>query len=200
MKHWIRDSSLWLVGLGLMLASSGLDGVYMAKWMPPGWWVLGLVLNTMADIANLILMYWYTRFRQSPKGSKRYKLAAGLLPAEVVAVGFSWFLSWRQLRAVLPAVEPQHWRWVAPISAGFIPLLLAFVGWAQALLAGKLDVAPAAARTESAPAAAQRRAFACPAADCDRVFGSQPALNAHMRVHSNGHRAESATEAAGSAL
>jgi len=195
-KGWIRDSSLWLVGLGLMLASSGLDGVYMAKWMPAGWWVLGLVLNTMADIANLILMYWYTRFRQSPKGSKRYKLAAGLLPAEGVAVGFSWFLSWRQLRAVLPAVEPEHWRWVAPIAAGFIPLLLAFIGWAQALVAGKLDepaaqpAAPAAVGARRAVPVLEPAPFRCPHDGCDRSFGSQQALNAHMRAQSNGSHQE----------
>jgi hypothetical protein len=30
MKRWINDNALWLVGLGLMLASSGIDGAYMA--------------------------------------------------------------------------------------------------------------------------------------------------------------------------
>jgi len=143
LSHRIRDASLWLVGLGLMLASSGLDGVYMAKWMPPLFAWLGLVLNTTADIANLVLAYWYTRFRQTTrKGSKRHQLAALLLPAEIVSVTYSWFFSWRQLRLVLPATEPQHWRWVAPIAAGFVPLLLAFIGWAQALLAGKMDEEP----------------------------------------------------------
>jgi len=187
----LRDSSLWLVAFGLMLASSGLDGVYMSRWMPPGVAWLGFVLNTMADVGNLILMYWYGRLRQSPRGSKRYKLAALLLPAELVAVGYSWLLSWRQLRIVLPAVEPEHWRWVAPIAAGFIPLLLAFVGWAQALLAGKLDVPakatemPKSATFEPAPLA--EPCYAC--ALCSYTGSTQQALNAHQRAH-NGHKLE----------
>jgi hypothetical protein len=212
MAKRIRDSSLWLVALGLMLASSGLDGVYMARWMPPGVAWLGFVLNTMADVGNLILMYWYGRLRQSPRGSKRYKLAALLLPAELVAVGYSWLLSWRQLRIVLPAVEPEHWRWVAPIVAGFIPLLLAFVGWAQALLAGKLDV-PAKVAQERIVSDVQQppaepepepidldwlhfvqnpevpadEPYPCP--HCDKTFATQQAVNAHQRSH-NGHKPE----------
>jgi hypothetical protein len=150
-----------LVALGLMLASSGLDGVYMSKWMSGADW-LGFVLNTMSDVANLVLMYWFGRFRQSAKGSKRYKLAAALLPSEVIAALYSWLSSWRQLRAVLPAVEPEHWRWVAP-------LLLAFVGYAQSLLAGKLDF-----ERGGSPG---RPDYGCK--ECDRLFGSQQALNAH---------------------
>jgi len=127
MWEWVKKNSLWLVGLGLMLASSGLDGVYISRWMTGAPW-LGFILNTMSDVANLTLMYWYGRFRQSPKGSKRYRLAGAMLPSEIIAALYSWLFSWRQLRAVLPAVEPEHWRWVAPVAAGFIPLLLAFVG------------------------------------------------------------------------
>lgn len=175
-RKWAKENSLWLVSAGLMLASSGLDGIYMAKWMPDGVYWLGLVLNTMSDIGNMVLMYWYGRLRLSPRGSKRYRLAGALLPAELVAVLYSWFFSWRQLRAVLPAVEPEHWRWVAPLAAGFIPLLLAFVGYAQALLAGKLDGEPA----QSKPQPAKPR-YICN--DCGYVASTQQALNAHQRAH-----------------
>jgi hypothetical protein len=190
MWEWIRLNSLWLVGLGLMLASSGLDGVYISRWMTGAPW-LGFVLNTMSDVANLTLMYWYGRFRQSPKGSKRYRLAAAMLPSEIIAALYSWLFSWRQLRAVLPAVEPEHWRWVAPVAAGFIPLLLAFVGYAQSLLAGKLD--DEQGRANEKPAAEQEVSYGC--ALCSRAFGSQQALNAHKRAHgdnrSNGKRVSS---------
>jgi len=182
-RHWARENSLWIVSAGLMLASSGLDGVYMGQWMPTGWMWLGLALNTMSDVGNMVLMYWYGRLRQSPVRSKRFRLALALLPAEVVAVGYSWFFSWRQLRAVLPAVEPTEWRWVAPIAAGFIPLLLAFVGYAQSLLAGKLDAEPIASKEiipEPLPQPAEP--FTC--GDCARSFATQQALNAHSRVHS----------------
>ena len=195
MWEWVKKNSLWLVGLGLMLASSGLDGVYISRWMTGAPW-LGFVLNTMSDIANLTLMYWYGRFRQSPKGSKRYRLAAAMLPSEIIAALYSWLFSWRQLRAVLPAVEPEHWRWVAPVAAGFIPLLLAFVGYAQSLLAGKLD--DEQTRASEKPAAEREVSYAC--ALCSRSFGSQQALNAHKRVHSgnrsNGQRVSSQTTTA----
>jgi hypothetical protein len=188
-----------------MLSSSGLDGVYMATWMPSGWFWLGLVLNTMSDVANLTLMFWFGRLRQSPRGSKRYRLALGLLPSEAIAVLYSWFFSWRQLRAVLPAVEPDAWRWVAPVAAGFIPLLLAFIGYAQSLLAGKLEEEPAQVRvrepvatvseSEPEPVAVEQitepvavaESFPCP--HCPETYLTQNALNGHMRKHarSNGH-------------
>jgi len=187
LRRWAKEQSLWIVSAGLMLASSGLDGVYMSAWMPDGWGWLGLALNTMSDVAGMVLMYWFGRLRLSPRGSKRYKLAAVLLPAEVVAIAYSWLFSWRQLRAVLPSVEPEDWRWVSWLAAGFIPLMLAFIGYAQSLLAGKLDEAPVE-RKQSAPEPARAR-FVCDGADCNRSFATQNALNAHrgkMHKRNNG--------------
>ncbi len=204
-QQWVLNISLTACAMGLMISSSGLDGVYMASWMPPGWFWLGLVLNTMSDVANLTLMYWFGRLRQSPRGSRRYRLALGLLPSEIVAVGYSWFFSWRQLRAVLSAVEPDAWRWVAPVAAGFIPLLLAFIGYAQSLLAGKLEEEPVqaharepvaiASEPEPDPIAVERVtehaavAELFPCSHCLEVYQTQNALNGHMRKHarSNGH-------------
>lgn len=192
--NWIQEHSLWFVSAGLMLASSGLDGVYMGQLMPIGFLWLGLVLNTMSDIGNLVLMYWYGRLRQEPIRSKRYKRSWLLLPAEVVAISYSWFFSWRQLRAVLPAVEAIDWQWVAPISAGFIPLLLAFIGYAQSLLAGKLEEEPD--KAEGKPAERRQKlevlpvlAYQCE--HCPQSFATQQALNAHCRIHrrSNGRGA-----------
>jgi len=182
LKLWdkVRSSSLWLVGFGLMLASSGLDGVYMSKWMPGAMGWLGFVLNTMSDIASLVIMYWFGRLQQSGKVKRRASWV--LVPSEVVAVAYSWYFSWRQLRAVLPAVEAEDWEQVSKIAAGFIPLLLAFIGYAQSLLAGKLDGKPAKAeetRQERQEKPAQQ--FDCPLCVCS--FGSQQALNAHMRRH-----------------
>lgn len=134
----LRDSSLWLVGLGLMLASSGIDGAYMSTWMPPGFGWLGLVLNTTSDISGMVLVYWYARLQQD-RSSRKRRLSNVLLAAEAVTVLYSWLFSWRQLRLVLPNVEQVGWQWVSAVSAGFIPLLLAFVGYAQALLAGRVD-------------------------------------------------------------
>jgi len=170
----LLDNSLWAVAFGLMLASSGLDGVYMAKWMPAGFGWLGLVLNTMSDIAAITLTYWFGRLQQSGKTKRRLSLV--LLGAELVAVAYSWFFSWRQLRLVLPAVEPAEWRIVSAIAAGFIPLLLAFIGYAQSLLAGRV----AAEQRETAPKP-QPEPFTCEV--CGWIGKGQASLNAHKRVH-----------------
>lgn len=164
MKKWLESlwqtilaNSLWLVGLGLMLASSGIDGAYMAQWMQPNAHALGYILNTVSDIAGMTLMYWYGRLAQTPRNAKGGALirfmSRFILAAEIVAVGYSWFFSWRQLRRVMYGVEsmPLAGKFgstlagaveveiVAAIAAGFIPLLLAFVGYAQSLLAGRID-------------------------------------------------------------
>jgi len=153
--RWFRDNSLWIVSLGLMLASSGIDGAYMAMWMPAGFGWLGLVLNTTSDISSMVLIYWFGRLRQD-RSSRKRRLSSVLLGAEAVAVLFSWLFSWRQLRLVLPAIEVEDWQWVSAIAAGFIPLLLAFIGYAQALLAGRVED-PQQAKQPAAPAATVQR-------------------------------------------
>ena len=126
------DNALWIVGLGLMLSSSGIDGAYMAQWMPPGFTWLGYVLNTVADVSGMALTYYYGILLKKARGNKKnVNKAKVLLVAEFVAVAYSWFFSWRQLLCVLPSAEPNDYKWVAPVSAAFIPLLLAAVGWAQ---------------------------------------------------------------------
>jgi hypothetical protein len=132
-KAWLHENALWLVGLGLMLASSGIDGAYMARLM--SWPALGYVLNTTADVAGMTLTYYYGRLlRDNARTSNKHKQARYLIISEVVAVGYSWFFSWRQLRLVIRAIEPVEYEWIAVVSAAFIPLLLAFIGWAQSLI------------------------------------------------------------------
>jgi len=130
MKKWFEKNMLWLVGVGLMLASSGIDGVYMAKWMPIT--VLGFILNTVADVADMVLAHKYGKLQRKKSDEKR-KWALLLLGGEICAIGYSWFFSWLQLRIVLQAIEPQDYKWIAPVAAGFIPALLFFLGFAQAL-------------------------------------------------------------------
>jgi hypothetical protein len=132
-KAWLHENALWLVGLGLMLASSGIDGAYMARLM--SWPALGYVLNTTADVAGMTLTYYYGRLlRDNARTSNKHKRARYLIISEVVAVGYSWFFSWRQLRLVIQPIEPVDYEWIAAVSAAFIPLLLAFIGWAQSLI------------------------------------------------------------------
>jgi len=125
------ENALWLVGIGLMLASSGIDGAYMARWMPEGLGWLGLVLNTVSDVAGMALMFAFGRLRrENARTSKKYKMAAILLLGEFVAAFYAWLFGWRQLRLILVWEE----EWVAPVAAAFMPILLALIGWAQALI------------------------------------------------------------------
>lgn len=202
MRGWVWNNSLWLVGVGLMLASSGIDGAYMARWTT--WPILGYVLNTTADVCSEVLMYWYGRFQQDRSDRKR-RLSAALLAAEAVAVGYSWLFSWRQLRVMLQPAEPTDWQWVAPLAAGFIPLLLAFIGYAQSLLAGRIAAEPIGQRIGLAesrieltqqplelipepPEPATKPRFCV---TCGKTFSTQGAVNAHQRMHrTNGNGRE----------
>jgi hypothetical protein len=146
--YWLQRNSLWIMSIGLMAASSGIDGAYMAAWMPVNAAWLGYVLNTTSDVASEVLMYWFGRLQQERKNSKKWRLSRWILVAEILVVAFSWFFGWRQLLMVLPQIEGDATAWVAPISAAFVPLLLAATGYAQALLAGKFGE-PVESKTES---------------------------------------------------
>ncbi len=104
---------------------------------------MGYALNTIADLSGMVIVYNYGRLQQIPLnvagGKRKRKLSRVLLGAEAVTVLYSAFFSWRQLRIVLPVTEPTAWPWVALISAGFVPLLLATIGYTQALLAGRFE-------------------------------------------------------------
>ena len=130
--------SLWIVGFGLMLASSGIDGAYMSRMMPDEWEWLGLVLNTTADIAGMVLTYYYGVIRrENAKNTKKWKLARWLLLAEIFSVGYSWFFGWRQLLIVMIPIEGNATVWIAPIAAFFIPGTLGFIGFTESLLVDK---------------------------------------------------------------
>lgn len=136
--EWLSINVLWLVGLCLMVASSGIDGAYMAKWMPPGQEWMGYVLNTTADVSGMVLTFTYGRLQQS-RSQKKQRLSRVLLGAEVVAVAYSWFFSAEQLYIVMQDMHPRGYWWISIVSAGFIPLLLAFIGYAESLIVGRME-------------------------------------------------------------
>jgi len=156
---WLSENVLWLAGLGLMVSSSGIDGAYMAAWMPAGFGWLGLVLNTVSDLSGMVLTFAFGQLRRNnARTSRKYKMASVLLGAEVVAVLYSWFFSWRQLRQVMATTEGQAAVWVAPIAAGFVPLLLAFIGWAQSLLVEPQEAAQVLREPQQVTAGVTERA------------------------------------------
>lgn len=195
--NWVKRYSSELIGAGLMLASSGLDGVYMALWMPARVPWLGFVLNTMADITDLYLGHRVGRLIRSKDATKRLG-AIALFAGELVAVAYSWFFSWRQLLRILPAIEPEHYSWVAPLAAGFIPLLLAFLGIESGLtsLNSKTFIAEERSSIAPQPAIIEPPALACSVCGAThgksgKPFLTRAAVSGHMSEHStngNGHK------------
>lgn len=179
---WITDNSLLLAALGVMAASQGLEGVYTSYMMPRGWPALGFIANGVADIATLLVSERYAKLQRTRDRDKR-RLSRWLLPAEAVALLFSWLLSWRQLRIVLPLVEPDAWQWLAPIFALMFPLTLASLGLAQGISVTRFEKPEETneKRTEAL------QVFECPF--CERFFDSQQALAGHKKAHrQNGHK------------
>lgn len=159
--------SLWLASIGLMVASSGLDGAYLSKLMPPGWAWVGLVLNAVADVTSELGMYWYGRL-QMDRSVVKQRRAKWLLVGEGVLVGYAWLFSWRQLVPIIAKVDPNA-RWMAPVAAAFIPSALIVVGYVQALLAGRIEAEKTSAQAEPgdapvAPVKAPLRADGAPVA------------------------------------
>jgi hypothetical protein len=170
--------SLWVASIGLMISSSGLDGAYLAKLMPPGWGLLGLVLNTVADVTSELGMYWYGRLQMDKSSTKRKK-AKWLLAGQVILVGYAWLFSWRQLVPIIAQVDPDA-PWMAFIGAAFIPSALLVVGYVQALLAGRIENEKVDAAMESsavqvepepAPVAVTEKWGTARKADFERVRG-----------------------------
>jgi len=154
MKHlWngFLRISLWLASIGLMIASSGVDGAYLAKLMPLGFGWLGLVLNTVSDVSSEIMMYWYGRLQMDASSAKR-KGARWLLAVNGLLVGYAWLFSWRQLLPIVRQIEQGAAEWLAPLMAAFIPVALVGIGFAQALLAGRIETvkeAPKVAKSDT---------------------------------------------------
>lgn len=188
LRNWFKRNSLWIVGFGLMLASSGLDGVYMMLWMPTGAGILGLVLNTVADIANMKLGTEFGKLQRSTIKERR-KLSVLLLFGELIAIAYSWFFSWRQMRRVLPAIEPDDWTWVSFVAAGFIPVTLFFLGIAQSLQVASRDLLQG---EEEKPGKAEPEPLKCPTCGATHGLSGQPfltqaQLKGHMRAHASGN-------------
>lgn len=132
MRNWIKRNRLFLIGLGLMIANNGTEGLYMSFWQPDKWGWLGIILNFMSDAAVWEIASQYAKMQRVADIDKRKK-AKSLLWANVASVAFAWFFGWRQLRVVLVPIEGQDAAWVSMICAAFVPLVLMFIGRAHGL-------------------------------------------------------------------
>lgn len=181
-RFWLAflANSLWFASVGIMLASSGIDGAYLAKIMQPSW--LGYVLNTVSDVASEILMYWYGRLTQDYSSSKRRR-AKWLLLVEIILAGFAWLFGWRQLLPIIEAHEGAAAWWLAPLMAAFTPVALIGIGYAQSLLAGRIEKTTETQEepqpAESAPTPAIVSEHACDY--CGATFGTPQGVSAHLR-------------------
>ena len=199
----ILQYSLWIVGFGLMLASSGLDGAFLTKLMPAGFGWLGLVLNTTTDVCSEVVSYWTGRLAQDANKRKR-EMSKLLWFPQFALVFYAWLFGWRQIIPILREIEPLDFRWLAPLMAAFVPTALVAVGYTQALLAGRIEKEDSEREAKSSKLEATRSEavanrseieplvlpFTCEI--CGATFASQNGLNGHKRKHrnGNGHKSE----------
>ena len=135
-KAWltILNYSLWIASIGLSVFSAGIDGEWLSHLQPWPW--MGYALNFTGDITGEVLMYQFCKMQRTYRhGSKRWRLSFVILGGALVSLWYSWLFSWRQLMVVL-AGQPQ---WVAALVAAFVPALLGFIGYTQAIVEVKLD-------------------------------------------------------------
>jgi hypothetical protein len=185
LHSWIKKSASTLIGVGLMLASSGLDGVYMSMWMPSGWAWLGFVLNTMADISDLYLGHRAGRLIRSKDPIRRWG-ALAVFAGQLIAIIYSWFFGFRQLLRVFEVLEPTNTRALAFWAAGSIPLLLAVLGIEGGL--SSVNSKAFAEEVVSDPVVSDPPVIACPICNATAgksgiPFRSQAALSGHMSAH-----------------
>jgi hypothetical protein len=107
-----------------MLASSGLDGAYLAALIGP----LGYLLNTTVDVATEVVIHQATQLRrQNRKGSKLHRMSWLLYGGNAILVAYSAYLSTMYLLTLgLPLVH-------AAITSCLVPVAIALTGLAQAL-------------------------------------------------------------------
>jgi len=139
-RQFLNDNALMVAGMLLMLASAGVDGAFLSMWMSPGLGWLGYVLNLVADATSYVLSNSYGRLQGDEDEAKR-KLSRLLLVGEWVNIFYSWLFSYIVLRdrfvtfftRSITGNLASDIEWLAFISAGFVPLTLVFLGYADSL-------------------------------------------------------------------
>jgi len=201
---WAHGNPLAASNLGLMLASGGIDGVYLQKLN--GWVMGGYILNIVADFASHELMVSFGKlWKRKANWTKVAKWF--VLGVAVLSVFYTWLFSWRQLRFMVYVVETNpmakalklgsYWETVekeviAFLSAGFAPVMIAGLGLVEGIMfipepaaskeiaKGSKKIATANNESEKLPPTPKEK-FKC--RTCDREFKSPQARGAHEKVH-----------------
>ena len=140
MRAFFHDNALMVAGMLLMLASAGVDGKFMSLWMSDGLAWMGYVLNLVSDASGYVMSNAYGRLQNEDDETKR-KLSRFLLLGEFVNIAYSWLFSYLVLRerfvviftrAIFGSLATEI-EVLAFVSAGFVPLMLTFLGYADSL-------------------------------------------------------------------
>lgn len=141
LREFVNENILMLSGMLLMLASAGVDGLFLSMWMTKGFGWMGYVLNFVSDCSSYIMSNAYGDLQGNPDPEKRQRSKA-LLYGEFVNIVYSWMFSYLVLRErfVFIMARPIFAKYatletelLAFVSAGFVPLSLVFLGYADSL-------------------------------------------------------------------
>lgn len=185
-REFVEENMLMLAGMSLMLASAGVDGYFLSRWMTPGFEWMGYVLNLVSDASTYILSNMFARFQSDPNPRKR-RMSYVILAGEAIGICYAWLFTFLVLRMRLAVFFTipvfgnlrNEIEILAAICAGFVPSLLAFAGYADALQSASLR--PAAHARKDAQCKREARANDAQAAAHARKPAPQPAEPARMR-------------------
>ena len=190
---WLDKIPLDAISIAVMVASMFLDGAYLRRFAYDNWFglVCAYTLNCVADLAVNKLTREFVRQGLGSQGKRKRPMMGALLFFAFGSFYFTAVFSWREASLQMP-LEPG---WLLWSIALFAPSILAGLGIAEALKAGRYTAStsePKAEAQQPEPVVTLALPFQCQ--HCAAEFDTQAGLNAHQRVHkqerSNGHSKE----------
>ena len=164
---WLDRVPLDAISIAVMVASMFLDGAYLRRFAYVGAFgtICAYTLNCVADLAVNKLTREFVRQRMGNLGKWRGRLVFVLLLFAFASFYYTSVFSWREASLQMPD-EPN---WLLWSIATFAPTVLAGLGVAEALRAGRsvgaksTNVVPAAApKSADVPAVAPEPAPVAP--------------------------------------
>lgn len=186
LRAFLQDNALMVSGMLLMLASAGIDGKFLSMWMSEGMAWLGYVLNLVADATSYVISNAYGRLQDEEDDSKR-KLSRLLLVGEFVGIAYSWLFGYLVLRErfvviftrpIFGALTTER-EVLAFVSAGFVPLMLTLLGYADSLNKTQPRARERASSTDGAKPGKATAAPPAPVAQANSVPTQATTLVAH---------------------